>query len=68
MASGPENEPAAGTVSTSVSTRTPDEPVRDPELAAVVVAWPALPTALRAGILAMVRASGIERLPAELGR
>jgi hypothetical protein len=29
-----------------------------PDLAAVVAAWPTLPEALRAGIVAMVRASG----------
>jgi hypothetical protein len=32
--------------------------VEDPELAAVAAAWPALPAAIRAGILAMVRAAG----------
>ncbi|NOT02909.1 MAG: hypothetical protein HOP29_20095 [Phycisphaerales bacterium] len=30
----------------------------DPELAAVVEAWTTLPDAIRAGIVAMVRASG----------
>lgn len=30
----------------------------DPELAAVVDAWPALPAAIKAGILAMIRAAG----------
>jgi hypothetical protein len=30
----------------------------DPDLAAVVTAWPSLPEAVRAGIVAMVRASG----------
>jgi hypothetical protein len=30
----------------------------DPELAALVAAWPTLPEAIRAGILAMVRAAG----------
>ncbi|NOS99622.1 MAG: hypothetical protein HOP29_03240 [Phycisphaerales bacterium] len=29
----------------------------DPELAAVVAAWPTLPDAIRAGIVAMVRAA-----------
>jgi len=29
----------------------------DPDLAAIVTAWPALPEALKAGILAMVKAS-----------
>lgn len=33
----------------------------DPDLSAVVTAWPALPPAIRAGILAMVRASGSGR-------
>jgi hypothetical protein len=37
----------------------PSEPAfADPDLGAVVAAWPALPTAIRAGILAMVRATG----------
>jgi hypothetical protein len=31
----------------------------DPDLAAVVDAWPVLPEAIKAGILAMVRASGL---------
>lgn len=30
----------------------------DPDLAAVVAAWPDLPPALRAGVLALVRAAG----------
>lgn len=30
----------------------------DPELAAVVAAWPDLPPAIRAGVLALVRAAG----------
>ncbi|MBC7834257.1 MAG: hypothetical protein H7Y88_04045 [Phycisphaerales bacterium] len=30
----------------------------DPDLAAVVVAWPDLPTAIRVGVLAMVKAAG----------
>jgi len=30
----------------------------DPELVAVVDAWPKLPQAIRAGILAMIRAAG----------
>ncbi len=33
----------------------------DPDLAAVVEAWPDLPEAIRAGILAMVNAATIER-------
>ncbi len=32
-------------------------PLTDPELAAVVAAWATLPTAIRAGIVAMVAAS-----------
>jgi hypothetical protein len=32
-----------------------------PDLAAVVEAWPDLPEAIRAGILAMVNAASIER-------
>jgi hypothetical protein len=32
----------------------------DPDLAALVVSWPALPAVIRAGILAMVRASAGE--------
>jgi hypothetical protein len=31
----------------------------DPELATVVAAWPELPAALRAGIVAMVKASSL---------
>jgi hypothetical protein len=31
----------------------------DPDLAAVEAAWPELPEAIRAGILAMVKAAGI---------
>ena len=30
----------------------------DPDLAAVVAAWPGLPPAIRAGVLALVRAGG----------
>jgi hypothetical protein len=36
----------------------PQNAILDPELAAVVEAWPALPEAIRAGILAMIRAAG----------
>jgi len=32
----------------------------DPDLAAVVEAWPSLPEAIKAGILAMIRAAGGE--------
>ena len=34
---------------------------RNPDLAAVVRAWPKLPEAVRAGILAMVKATGERR-------
>ena len=39
--------------------RAADRPERapDPDLAAVVAAWPSLPEALRAGIVAMVKAA-----------
>ena len=37
-----------------------ENPVADPELAAVVGAWDQLPAAVRAGILAMVKASKTE--------
>jgi len=36
-------------------------PRSDPELAAVVDAWPTLPDALKAGILAMVTSGAYER-------
>jgi hypothetical protein len=36
----------------------PEKPAIDPALAAIIDAWPRLPDALRAGILAMVRAAG----------
>jgi hypothetical protein len=36
---------------------TPAKPT-DPELAAVVAAWPDLPPAIRAGVLALVKAAG----------
>jgi hypothetical protein len=37
----------------------------DPDLAAVVTAWPSLPEAIRAGILAMVRASAPDQGPGD---
>lgn len=46
--SGPATPPAKPT------------PPTDPELAAVVRAWPTIPQAVRAGIVAMVRAAGGE--------
>jgi hypothetical protein len=36
-----------------------DPPDLPPDLAAVVAAWPTLPEAIRAGILAMVRAASV---------
>ena len=33
-------------------------PPADPELAAVVAAWPDLPPAIRAGVVALVKAAG----------
>jgi hypothetical protein len=36
----------------------PENPAIDPTLAAVIDAWAKLPEAIRAGILAMVRAAG----------
>ena len=48
--------PAGG--SNSGNTRPGSDPLTDPELARVVEAWPGLPTALRAGILAVVAAAG----------
>jgi hypothetical protein len=35
------------------------DPLPDPDLAAVVDSWPTLPEPLKAGILAMVRASSL---------
>jgi hypothetical protein len=35
-----------------------EQPAGDPDLAALVDAWPSLPEAIRAGILAMVQAAG----------
>jgi hypothetical protein len=37
---------------------TPTSPHIDPALTALISAWPTLPEAIRAGILAMVRAAG----------
>ncbi|MCC6427501.1 MAG: hypothetical protein IT435_11845 [Phycisphaerales bacterium] len=37
---------------------TPPAKPTDPDLAAVIAAWPSLPAAVRAGITAMVKAAG----------
>jgi hypothetical protein len=37
---------------------TPIKPTIDPDLAALIDAWPTLPEAIRAGIVALVRAAG----------
>jgi hypothetical protein len=37
---------------------TPEKPTIDPALATLIDAWPTLPEAIRAGILAMIRATG----------
>ncbi|MFH0983719.1 MAG: hypothetical protein V2A79_19565 [Planctomycetota bacterium] len=39
---------------------TPGTQPADPDLAAVVNAWPALPAAVKAGIVAMIRATAGE--------
>jgi hypothetical protein len=39
----------------------PDNSKTDPDLSAVVDAWPTLPEALKDGILAMVRAASVEK-------
>jgi hypothetical protein len=52
-ASGQRGTPN-GTVGGGPSPKTPPA---DPDLAAVVMAWPDLPAALRAGIVAMVKAA-----------
>jgi hypothetical protein len=35
------------------------QPLTDPELAAVMAAWPTLPPAIRAGIMALVKVGGV---------
>jgi hypothetical protein len=48
--------PAENPVALPVALESPKAPTHDPGLAAVIEAWPALPEAIKAGILAMVRA------------
>ncbi|NOT01404.1 MAG: hypothetical protein HOP29_12335 [Phycisphaerales bacterium] len=50
--------PTAETLGVLLGVFLPKLAETDPELAAVVAAWPTLPDAIRAGIVAMVRASG----------
>ena len=54
----PENStnPAPGSAESGALNRT--KPNIDPALAAIIDAWPTLPEAIRAGILAMIRAAG----------
>ena len=47
------SKPDQATTSNSTSSQQPN----DPDLAVVIGAWPELPDAVRAGILAMVKAS-----------
>ncbi|HKA55972.1 MAG TPA: hypothetical protein VKJ47_20160 [Candidatus Binatia bacterium] len=56
-ANSPENStnPAQGVAKSGALT--PTKPNIDPALAALIDAWPTLPEAIRAGILAMVRAA-----------
>ena len=58
LANSPENtaNPAPGGAKNGALTST--SPTIDPALAALIDAWPTLPEAIRAGILAMVRAAG----------
>lgn len=54
----PPIRPEGGAKSGALSDDSPSEPAPDPELAAVVAAWPTLAPAIRAGIVAMVKAGG----------
>ncbi len=49
--SGPIRTPTATAIATTFGT------IADPDLAAVVDAWPDLPEAMKAGIVAMVKAA-----------
>ncbi len=53
--SGPIRTPTATEIATTFST------VADPDLAAIVSAWLELPEALKAGIVAMVKAASPKR-------
>jgi hypothetical protein len=48
----------SGALSGDSDPKTPPAPPADPDLSAVAAAWPNLPLAIKAGILAMVRATG----------
>lgn len=50
------NNPAGSDPRTAPATHPPTP--ADPDLAAVIAAWPDLPPAVRAGVVAMVRAAG----------
>lgn len=50
-----------------IAPATPPATPTDPELAAVAAAWPTLPPAIRAGIVAMVAAAGPAKPPAAEG-
>ncbi len=52
---GPNLRPTVASVSPHLP---PDTRQIDPDLAAIVAAWPTLPEPIKAGIVAMVKASG----------
>jgi hypothetical protein len=56
--SSPENTAFPAQRGAKSGAPTPTRPNIDPALAALIDAWPTLPEAIRAGILAMVRAAG----------
>ena len=43
------------------TSRLPQSVLKDPNLSAIIQAWPSLPEAIKAGILAMVKASGQDK-------
>ena len=53
-----DSRPSGNRPSTGPSSQAQNEPAMDAELAVVAAAWASLPAALRAGIVAMVRAAG----------
>jgi len=54
----PENSTNPAACGADSGAPTPSNTIIDPALAALIDAWPTLPDAIRAGILAMVRAAG----------